>query len=70
MGGHTSDWLRVLGGVPPGTRTGPIAFLFMINDLLSNRHHAKFVDDATVCELCEDRGATSEVAAIAAETEA
>ena len=27
MGGHTSDWLRVLGGVPQGTRTGPIAFL-------------------------------------------
>ena len=69
MGGQTSDWLRVLGGVPQGTRTGPIAFLFMINDLLSNRHHAKFVDDTTVWELCEDRGATSEMAAIAAETE-
>ena len=54
MGGHTSDWLRVLGGVKQGTRTGPIAFLFMINDLLSNRYHAKFVDDTTVRELCED----------------
>ena len=51
MGGHTSDWLRVLGRMPQGTRTGPIAFLFMINDLLSNRHHAKFVDDTTVWEL-------------------
>ena len=70
MGGHTSDWLRVLDGVPQGTGTGPIAFLFMINNLLSHRHHAKFVDDTTVWELCEDRGATSEMAALAAETEA
>ena len=70
MGGLTSDWLRVLCGVLQGTRTGPIAFLFMINDLLSNRNHAKFVDDTTVWELCEGRGATSEMAAIAAETEA
>ena len=56
--------------VPQATHTGPVAFLFMINDLLSNRHSAKFVDDTTVWELCEDCGATSETAAIAAETEA
>ena len=42
----------------------------MINDLLSNWHHAKFVDDTTVWELCEECGATFEMAAIAAETEA
>ena len=63
-----ADWL--LGRVPQVTHTGPIAFLFMINDLLSDRHCAKFVDDTTVWELCEDRTATSEMAAIAAETEA
>ena len=70
MGGHKSDWLRVLGGVPQGTRTGPIAFPFMINDLLSNRHRAKFADDTTVWELCEDHEDTSELVAIVAETEA
>ena len=39
-------------------------------NLLSDKHHVKFVDDTTVWELCEDRGATSEMTAVAAETEA
>ena len=42
----------------------------MINDLLSNSHHVKFVDYTTVWELCEDRRATSEMVVIAVKTEA
>ena len=70
MGGHKSEWLDVLCRVPQGTRTGPIAFFLLSMTSCQNRHHANFVDDTTVWELCEDRGATSEMAAIVAETEA
>ena len=45
-----SDWIGLSGGVPHGTITGPLTFLCMINDALSNRDHQvwKYVDDLTI----------------------
>ena len=45
-----SDWIGLSGGVPQGTITGPLTFLCMINDALSNRDHQvwKYVDDLTI----------------------
>ena len=37
IGSHSPDWLPVRGEVPLGTRIGPAAFIFMINDLMSDR---------------------------------
>ena len=47
-----SDWIKLSGGVPQGTITGPLTFLCMINDALSNRDHqvGKYVDDLTIGE--------------------
>ena len=45
-----SDWICLSGGVRQGTITGPLTFLCMINDALSNRDHQvwKYVDDLTI----------------------
>ena len=45
-----SDWIGLSGGVRQGTITGPLTFLCMINDALSNRDHQvwKYVDDLTI----------------------
>ena len=49
---NLSDWIGLSGGVPQGTITGPLTFLCMINDALSNRDHQvwKYVDDLTTGE--------------------
>ena len=40
------------GGIPQGTKLGPIMFAVMVNDLLSRwRPRAKFVDDLTALEI-------------------
>ena len=40
------------GGIPQGTKLGPIMFAMMVNDLLSQwRPRAKFVDDLTALEI-------------------
>ena len=48
-----SDWLHIHGGVPQGTRLGPILFVIMINDLKTICPTYKYVDDTTIYEVCK-----------------
>ena len=48
----TSSWKKTNGGLPQGTKLGPLLFAVLINSLLNNWHgRIKFVDDATVLEI-------------------
>jgi len=70
IGSHVSGWLPVHGGVPQGTRIGPITFLFMVNDLLEGHRRAKFVDDTMTWDCCDVSAEDSKIQAIAQETAA
>ena len=50
ISGHESEWMSPNGGVPQGTKLGPLLFIILINDLNPALPTAKFVDDTTVHE--------------------
>ncbi len=48
----SSSWKRMNGGLPQGTKLGPILFAILINSLLKDwQERVKFVDDATLLEI-------------------
>ena len=48
----TSLWKSVNGGLPQGTKLGPLLFAILVNSLLQDWNgRIKFVDDATALEI-------------------
>jgi hypothetical protein len=52
LNNEVSPWLDINGGVPQGTLLGPVTFLLHINDLKTDCHSIKYVDDTTIWEAC------------------
>ena len=51
IGPNYSCWRTINGGVPQGTKLGPLLFLIMVNDLKVSDDSVKFVDDTTLWEI-------------------
>ena len=48
----SSSWKRMNGGLPKGTKLGPILFAILVNPLLKDlQGRVKFVDDTTLLEI-------------------
>ena len=47
----SSPWKHVHAGVPQGTKLGPLFFVVMVNDLLTDLPLYKYVDDCTIYEV-------------------
>ena len=50
--GHNSKWVKLKGGVPQGTRIGPLGFVTLVNDAATDNALTtlKYVDDLTLIE--------------------
>ncbi len=51
IGQETSDWGKTNGGVPQGTKLGPLLFITMINDMELSLPTVKYVDDSSAYEI-------------------
>ena len=55
VGNSLSSWSTLNGGVPQGTKLGPLLFIVMINDLEVSLPMVKYVDDTTVSESLDNK---------------
>ena len=51
VGSFVSSWKALRGGMPQGSRLGPLSFIVIIDDLATHCGLDKFVDDTTLSEL-------------------